>query len=426
MVISPATRPAARWLMLGLGVAAQAATCAFIYGAPLLIPALRHDEGVSLLAASVVVSAPMAGVLLTLIAWGAVADRHGERIVMALGLGLSAAVLVVASVVHGTVGLAVTLGVAGAAGASVNAASGRMVMGWFPQRQRGVAMGARQTAQPLGVAIGALSLPPLAQRVGVGEALLLPAVLCAVVGIAVVVLAVDPPRPRGDVNGDAPSPYRRSLLWRIHAASALLVVPQFAVASFTLAYLVAERHWDASVAGRLIFWFQVSGAVGRVAAGAWSDAVASRLRPMRQLAVASAATMVVLAAGAAEHSGWIVAGFALGALVTVADNGLAYTAVAEHAGLAWTGRALGVQNTGQNLVALLTAPALALVIGDGRYALAFGLAALFPLLAVPVTPVRAERSAARRRELISSALWRRMRDLNPRGVAPNSLSKRAP
>jgi hypothetical protein len=115
---------------------------------------------------------------------------------------------------------------------------------------------------------------------------------------------------------------------------------------------------------------------------------------MRQLAVLSAALMLLIALGALVHQGWIVVGFALGAIVTVADNGLAYTSVAELAGSAWAGRALGIQNTVQNVAAVATAPVLAAVIGDSRYALAFLVAALCPVLAIPLTPVRAERAAA--------------------------------
>jgi len=90
----------------------------------------------------------------------------------------------------------------------------------------------------------------------------------------------------------------------------------------------------------------------------------------------------------------VLAAFALGAVVTVADNGLAFTAVAEIAGSSWAGRALGIQNTGQNIAALLTPPLLASIIGGGRYAIGFAVVAVFPLLAVPFTPVRAEASAA--------------------------------
>jgi sugar phosphate permease len=384
--------PSRRWAILAVGTVAQAATCSFIYGIPMLVPALRVHDGLSLLAASFVVSAPIAGLLLTLILWGAAADRYGERIVISTGLGLAGIALASTVLVHSALWLSLLLAVAGAAGASVNAASGRMVMRWFSVRERGLAMGTRQTAQPLGVGLAALALPTLAERHGPELALLVPAVLCAVMALAVVVVVADPPR-RAAAQGDpVGSPYRGgSQLWRVHAASALLVVPQFAVGTFTLVYLVGERHWDAATAGRLIFWFQVAGAAGRVASGVWSDVARSRLRPMRQLAVASALLMSGLVVAAITGGAWIVAVFGLAAVVTVADNGLAYIAVAELAGPAWSGRALGVQNTGQNVMAILTAPVLAAIIGDSGYALGFAVAAVCPLLAIPLTPVRSER-----------------------------------
>jgi len=185
------------------------------------------------------------------------------------------------------------------------------------------------------------------------------------------------------------------VLARVHLSSAALVVPQFAVATFTLAYLVTQRHWDSAVAGRWIFGFQAAGALGRIGSGVWSDRVRSRLVPMRQLALASAALMLLIALGAGLGAGWVVVALALAAVVTVADNGLAYTAVAEFAGPSWAGRALGVQNTVQNVAAVVTAPMLAAIIGDSRYAhyaAAFVVAAVFPVLAVPMTPVRAERN----------------------------------
>jgi len=390
-----------RWTILAIGTFSQAATCSFLYGVPMLVPALRHDDGLSLLGASALVSAPMVGLLLTLIAWGALADRRGERVVIASGVGLAAVLLAVAAAVPGVVATALLLALAGAAGASVNAASGRVVMGWFPVHERGLAMGTRQTAQPLGVALASLALPPLASAVGAREALLFPAALCALAAAAVWLLVADPPRPARPAGAPAPvaapSPYRGSRqLARVHLSSSLLVVPQFAVATFTLVYLVGERGWDSAAAGRLIFAFQLLGAAGRIGTGIWSDRVGSRLRPMRQLAVASAVLMAALAIGAAAHSVLVVAVFGLAAVITVADNGLGYTSVAELAGVEWSGRALGVQNTAQNLTAVITAPVLAAIIGDSRYALAFAVVAALPLVAVGTTPVRAEERSNRR------------------------------
>jgi sugar phosphate permease len=383
-----------RWTILAVGTFAQAATSCFLYGIPMLVPALRSD-GLSLFTASLLVSAPMVGIMLTLIAWGAAADRYGERIVIVTGVGIAALLLFVAALVQGTVALGILFVLAGAFAGSVNAASGRVVMGWFPVSERGLAMGTRQTAQPVGVALAALGLPPLAHAHGVHVALAFPAALCAVAATLTLLFVTDPPRPpRAAGAPPVTSPYRGSTdLARVHLASAMLVVPQFAVSAFTLVYLVSQRHWDPAVAGRMIFGFQLAGAAGRVVTGVWSDRVRSRLAPMRQLAAASAALMVLISVGAATGLWFVVLGFALGAVVTVADNGLAYTSVAELAGREWSGRALGVQNTVQNLAAVATAPLLAAAIGESRYALGFALVAICPLLAIPITPVRAERTS---------------------------------
>lgn len=390
---------ARRWTILAVGTLAQAATCSFIYGIPMLVPSLR-SEGLTLIAASVIVSAPVAGVLLTLIGWGAAADRYGERVVIVTGVAVAAVCLVGAALASAAIGFAVLLVLAGAFGASVNAASGRMVMGWFPVAERGLAMGVRQTAQPLGVALAAIALPGLAHAYGPHLALLFPAVLCTVMALAVFAFVADPPRPvRAADAAPVTSPYRGSTtLARVHLASAMLVVPQFALASFTLVYLVGERNWDATNAGRLVFGFQAAGAAGRILSGLWSDRVRSRLGPMRQLAFASAAVMLVIALGAYTELWFVIVGFALGAVITVADNGLAYTAVAELAGREWSGRALGVQNTGQNIAAVATAPLLAAVISDAGYAPGFALVAIFALIAIPLTPVRAERAAVEAQE----------------------------
>jgi MFS family permease len=383
-----------RWVVLAIGVSTQAATASFVYGIALLVPALRRAEHLSLVGASLIVTAPALGLLLTLIAFGAAADRFGERIVIITGVSASVLFLVLASVVHGAVPLAIMLGLAGAGAGSVNAASGRMIMGWFSVKERGLAMGVRQTAQPIGVAIAALALPPLGSRFGPREALLFPAGWCALSVLAVILLVQDPPRPPTGAGAPrARSPYRgNSTLARIHAASALLVLPQFAVATFTLTFLVGERGWDPVAAGRLIFGFQLAGAFGRVGSGVWSDRVGSRLRPMRQLAVTSALLMTGLAVGAWTGGWWIVIIFGLAAVVSVADNGLAYVSVAEMAGSGWAGRALGIQNTGQNALSIIGVPVIAAIIEGAGYGTAFVLVAVAGLAAAPITPVRAEKT----------------------------------
>lgn len=379
-----------RWLILSFGLAAQGSTAAFLYGIPTLIPELRHRYGLTLAGAGWMVAAPTMGLLCTLIAWGAAADRYGERNVMVIGLALTALFVGLAAPIAELAVRAVLLGLAGAASGSVNAASGRVVLGWFGPRERGKAMGARQTAQPLGVGLAALVLPLIGTRYGVGWALVFSAGFCLVAAVLVFVYVVDPPRQVAATAVSSGSPYRTPTLWRLHAASTLLVVPQFAISAFTLTYLVTERGWTSTHAGRLIFAFQVLGALGRVAAGWWSDHADSRLGPMRIVAGISALAMLAVALGDSTGSALVLGALGLGAVISVADNGLGFTAAAELAGSAWAGRALGAQNTAQNIASALTPPLLGALIGGSGYSVGFGVTAIFPVLAMFATPVAAE------------------------------------
>jgi MFS family permease len=389
-----------RWVVLFAGLVAMTAGCTFQYGLAYLIPAFRA-EGLSLEQAGILVACPTAGLLLTLVAWGAAADRWGERLVLGAGLALAGTLLVVGATVHGTAALGACLVAAGAAGASVYAASGRLILGWFPARQRGLAMGIRQSAQPLGVAVAALALPSIGAH-GRAPALAFLGTFCLAAAVLVAAVVRDPARPPRQAGPRGGSPYRGGphrtaiILWRIHAASALLVVPQFAVTTFALVFLVDAHGLDPVTAGRILAVAQACGAFSRLGAGVWSDRVGSRMRPMRALAVATALILAALAAGAAVRAPWAVAVLFAAVIISVSTNGLAFTAVAEHAGSSWAGRALGIQNTGQNAFAAATPPVLAAVIGAAGYAVAFGVVALFPLAAAGLVPVSEERRAGAR------------------------------
>jgi sugar phosphate permease len=375
-----------RWLILIVGLFAMIAGCAYQYGMPYLIPALRADNGLSLREAAIVISCPVAGLLVALTLWGIAADRWGERIILCTGLAVAGLALLAATRTSGSAELGACFFVAGAGGASIHAASGRLILGWFAAHERGLAMGVRQTGQPLGVGLAALTLPPLAARAGLGGGLYLLAGCCLGAALLVGLLVRDPERPETGQEHRAGSPYRTPVLWRIHAASALLVVPQFAVSAFALVYLVDARGWDAATAGRVLAVTQVGGAVARLVVGHWSDRAGSRVRPMRTLALSIGLIMAILAVGAL--SGREVATVALlaAAVITVTTNGLAFTAVAEYAGRSWAGRALGIQNTGQNLLAAATPPALGALVTGATYGTAFAAVVVFPLAAAALIP----------------------------------------
>src|SRR5699024_259127 len=252
------------WMILVIGVLTQMAATLAITGPAFLIPYMHADLDFTLTQSGTVAAAPSFGLILTLIAWGAFADRYAERLAMTLGIGFTALASAAAvAVVDSPVRMVIIIAASGAAAASVNSASGRVVMGWFPRHRRGLAMGIRQMSQPLGTSIAAVTVPPVAAAGGLPASRGLVAAVTGTLATVCFALVRNPPQAptRAEVadlerrnpsdpaatageeaeHGDheevgptsagegraRPSsvfnPYRGdSFLWRIHAASALL------------------------------------------------------------------------------------------------------------------------------------------------------------------------------------------------------------
>lgn len=388
--------------MLASGTAAQASTAAMVVAPSFLIPELHRPvteggHGLTLAEAGLVTSGAMLGMMLTLVLWGLVVDRRGERFALLGGLALATTGGGLATTTDSPALLAALLGLAGIGSAATNSASGRVVVGWFPPERRGFAMGIRQTGQPLGVGLAAATVAVIAHHHGIGPALWVPTIATGISLVVVFLVVIDPPRPAVREAEHVTNPYRADrYLARIHGASVLLVIPQFLVWTFGLTWLVTELDWSPGVAGAVVAGTQVAGAGARIAAGWVSDRVGSRMGPMRSVAWLAAGAMALLGLLAALadrsdlSSGLAVVLLVLASAVTVADNGLAFTAVAERAGPFWSGRALGMQNTAQHLAAAAVPPLAGLTITAWGYGATFAVAALAPVLATALVPVAGE------------------------------------
>ena len=382
--------PAQAWRMLALGVAAQVAGTLLITTPAYLIPLLHQRRHMPLSQAGLFAVAPNIGMVTMLVAWGALADRYGERLIIAGGLVLTSLFAFAAAMSHGLLSLGLLLVLSGAGAASTNAASGRVVAGWFPRHRRGLAMGIRQMSQPLGVALAALEVPALASRGSTEPPLLLAAVITGIFAVVCFFGLTNPSRSttRGALSEVVVNPYSKNkFLVRIHVVSLLLVVPQFTLSVFGLIWLISALHWSAGSAGALIAVSQLVGAFGRVGIGVLSDRVGSRVRVLRWVAVSSVVVMILLAlSGNARINGAAAVLLILATTVSVADNGLAFVSVAEAAGPSWSGKALGIQNTGQFVASSVVGPTVGTLIATAGYSVTFALVAIAPLLAIGLVP----------------------------------------
>jgi sugar phosphate permease len=342
-----------------------------LIGMSALAPALQDRYELGIAGVGVVLGATSAGMTVSLLPWGLAADRVGERRAIALGLGGAAAALAVAAFAASVEVLVVLLALAGLAGASVNAASGRAVMHWFEPEERGLALGIRQAAIPIGGAAGAVALPALGLRAG----FLAMAGGCLVAAIAGAVAL----RESAAETGELGRPLRDARTWWLSAGSSLLLVGQIAVIGFVVLFLHEERGLSPGAAAAVLAVIQVLGIAIRIGAGWWSDRLGSRIVPLRQLgvalAVAVAASALLVDAALVTLVPVLVVAGALG----LSWNGLSFTAAAELAGRARSGAAIGLQQTALAVSYTLAAIGFAAVVDATSWRIGFALAAIGPL-----------------------------------------------
>ncbi|SHE53028.1 Sugar phosphate permease [Streptoalloteichus hindustanus] len=347
--------------MLAVGAAAQGVNAVGFLGLPVLTPQLRDHFRLDLPAVGLLLGAVSLGTVLALVPWGVATDRFGERPVMLVGLLGSAACLGGAALATDVVVVGAALLGLGLFGASVNAASGRAVMTWFADGRRGLAMGVRQTATPLGAALAAVSLPTLAARSGVPAAFAALGGLTTVVALAVALWVREPPgavraprRRRVARVGGGDQVLRSPRLWRLALGSGLLVVPQFTASALLVEFLHDHHGLSAGSAAVVLGVAQVLGGAGRLGTGLWSDASGSRLGPLRVLSALVAAGFLAGALVDSAPVGLVVATLVPTAALALCWNALAYTAAGEMAPSGRSGTALGLQNSANFASAALT------------------------------------------------------------------------
>ena len=388
MSSTPARLPNYRWTILGAGVFAQAAFSAILLGLPAIAPAIQDRYHLSLTQMGVVLAAISVGSLATMLLWGIVADWIGERAVIAIGQTGTAAALVWAGYASSYRELVGALAVVGALGAGVNAASGRAVMAWFGEEERGLALGIRQMATPLGGAVAAVVLPALDQHISLRAAF--DGLAAACFGAAVIGAIVLRAEPSEDHSVLA-RPLRDPRVWRICTASTFYVATQISLLGFFVLFLHGQRGVSTGVAAGALAVTQVLGGIARIAVGRLSDRLRMRIVPLRWVALGLALTVGITSALVDAPVWIVVAALVVAGTFGLSWNGLSFTAAAEAAGRARSGAAIGLQQTFLSAGAIVAPIAFATVVHQASWRVAFVLAALSPLVGYALLSPLAER-----------------------------------
>ncbi|HEX9599190.1 MAG TPA: MFS transporter [Gaiellaceae bacterium] len=377
-----------RWTILSAGVLAQAAFSAILLGLPAIAPAIQDRYELSLTQVGVVLAAINFGSLATMLLWGIVADWIGERAVIAIGQTGTAGALVWAAYASSFAELVGALSVVGALGAGVNAASGRAVMAWFGEEERGLALGIRQMATPLGGAVAAVALPTLNQQISLRAAFDALAAACFAAAVVGAILLRGEPAEDHSVLA---RPLRDPRVWRICTASSFYVATQISLLGFFVLFLHGHRGVSTGVAAGALALTQVLGGIARIALGRLSDRLRMRIVLLRWVALGLALTVGVTSALVDAPVWIVVAALVVAGTFGLSWNGLSFTAAAEAAGRARSGAAIGLQQTFLSAGAIVAPIAFATVVHHTSWRVAFVLAALSPLVGYALLSPLAER-----------------------------------
>ena len=148
----------------------------------------------------------------------------------------------------------------------------------FPRDERGLALGLRQTAVPAGAALASFTLPArVVRRRGCSAVRARGAMFVAAVAAAVWLR--DGPRTESAAP-PAPDAVRDPRIWRLSAASSLMIIGQVGITSLLVLYLYSERGWTPEHAALALGGVQVLRWHGS-RPGRWSDVLGERIEPFR-------------------------------------------------------------------------------------------------------------------------------------------------
>jgi sugar phosphate permease len=378
-----------RWTILGAGVVAQASFSAIFFGLPALAPTVRAQYELSLPEVGLVLASLNVGLLSTLLLWGIVADRIGERTVLAVGLVGCAGALVLVATTSSLAGLVAGLAAAGALGGGTQTASGRAVMSWFEPEERGLALGIRQTAVPLGGAIAAVALPRLAQDSGLDTAFQALAAGC--VFAALVCAALVRREPSAD-EAHPGQPLRDPRIWRLCLGSTFYVATQISLLGFLVLFLHDERGVSATAGATALAVTQALGGVARIGVGRWSDRRGERIALLLRLGLLLVGATVVTALLLTASLWLLLPALVVAGTLSLAWNGLSFTATAEIAGRSRAGAAIGLQQSFLAAGSIVAPIFFSAVVHATSWRIAFGLAAVSPLVGYAVLSPLSERT----------------------------------
>ncbi|RIH88018.1 putative MFS-type transporter [Meiothermus luteus] len=356
------------WTVLAAAMTAGTAVSLIGQAYPTLAPYIRADLGLSLTAVGLLNTFIYIGTMLGSLPSGWLTDRLGSRKVMVAGALIGAGLaLAVALFVNSQWAFVPFLFLVGLVVASATPAGSQAVARSFPPERRGLVIGLRQMAVPLGGTLAAAVLPVVAHLSSWRWASAVAAFLAVLAAWVTARLYRESPPSPAPTSGPRPRLYQvlqeRNILLA-SVAGVTLPTGQFVMITYLILFLKERLGVPELTGAALLTAAQFAGALSRVFWSWLSDALGGRRKPLLVAMVAMAGLCALVLA-------WLPPGtpLFLKALIVVLYGatalgwqGLHFSLLTELSPPGWEGRVVGFALTFTSIGIALAPPLFGLVV----------------------------------------------------------------
>ncbi|MFJ7732972.1 MFS transporter [Lysinibacillus sp. NPDC097231] len=290
-----------KWVILLVATLSQTAATFVTYGMGPIATFYQIEWNLSSLQTGFIVSAVNIGPIFSMMVFGYLMDKKGEKQIIGWGsilLGLSALLLMMVN--NYTVLLLVLL-VVGIWYGSAQTGGSTAIVKWFPDKHRGLAIGIRQTGIPIGGALASAILTYMYNHYQLSSVHLIQGIV-AIAGGLLFLLIYQEPKHRVKVAATTVtfkekinSIKNNKALYPIYIVGIVMMTLQMILIAHLMSYLHQEGGYSLAEAGHYLSVVLIGGMIGRVAIAWISDRFFARKRErLLVIVMASAVILTVM------------------------------------------------------------------------------------------------------------------------------------
>ncbi|MEB2281177.1 MFS transporter [Lysinibacillus xylanilyticus] len=290
-----------KWIIVLVATLSQTAATFVTYGMGPIAAFYQIEWGLSSFQTGFIVSAVNIGPIFSMILFGYLMDKRGEKQIIGWGsilLGFSALLLML---VNNYAVLLFLLLIVGVWYGSAQTGGSTAIVKWFPDKHRGLAIGIRQTGIPIGGALASAILTYMYYHHSLTSVHLVQGIV-AIAGGLIFLLIYQEPKNRVAVAATSVT-FKEKLeaiknnkdLYPIYIVGIVMMTLQMILVAHFMSYLHQEGGYSLTVAGQYLSLVLIGGMIGRVAIAWISDQFFAQKREfLLMIVMASAVILIVL------------------------------------------------------------------------------------------------------------------------------------